>query len=94
LAFHDVQLLCQCDVLLRPDCVCGLNRFAEATQPEVRPPTLLITLALALRSFRAGRLPIATGVNFIATNQYEDLAPYLKQDAKELRPAAAAASGK
>jgi hypothetical protein len=33
---------------------------------------------------------IAAGVNFIATNQYEDLAPYLKQDAKNLRPAAAA----
>ena len=31
---------------------------------------------------------IAAGVNFIATNQYEALAPYLQQDAKELRPAA------
>jgi hypothetical protein len=31
---------------------------------------------------------IAAGVNFIATNQYESLATYLKQDAKELRPAA------
>ncbi|HZY62451.1 MAG TPA: hypothetical protein VFE38_07990 [Edaphobacter sp.] len=29
---------------------------------------------------------IAAGVNFIATDQYEALAPYLKQDAKELRP--------
>jgi hypothetical protein len=29
---------------------------------------------------------IAAGVNFIATNQYEALAKYLKQDAKELRP--------
>lgn len=29
---------------------------------------------------------IAAGVNFIATNQYEALATYLKQDAKELRP--------
>ncbi len=27
----------------------------------------------------------AAGVNFIATDQYEDLAPYLKQDAKDLR---------
>jgi hypothetical protein len=33
---------------------------------------------------------IAAGVNFIATNQYEDLAPYLKQDAKNLRPDASA----
>jgi hypothetical protein len=31
---------------------------------------------------------IAAGVNFIATNQYEALATYLKQDARELRPAA------
>ncbi|GGG84036.1 hypothetical protein [Edaphobacter dinghuensis] len=31
---------------------------------------------------------IAAGVNFIATNQYEALAPYLKQYAKELRPVA------
>ncbi len=31
---------------------------------------------------------IAAGVNFIATDQYEDLATYLKQDAKELRPSA------
>jgi len=30
---------------------------------------------------------IAARVNFIATNQYEALAAYLKQDAKELRPA-------
>jgi hypothetical protein len=37
---------------------------------------------------------IAAGVNFIATNQYEDLAPYLKQDAKELRTAAAGSTGK
>jgi hypothetical protein len=37
---------------------------------------------------------IAAGVNFIATNQYEDLAPYLKQDAKELRPAATGSTGK
>ena len=29
---------------------------------------------------------ISAGVNFIATNQYEALATYLKQDAKELRP--------
>jgi hypothetical protein len=29
---------------------------------------------------------IAAGVNFIPTNQYEALATYLKQDAKELRP--------
>ena len=28
----------------------------------------------------------AAGVNFIATDQYEDLAPYLKQYAKQLRP--------
>ena len=35
---------------------------------------------------------IAAGVNFIATDQYEDLAPYLKQDAKDLRPFAAAAA--
>lgn len=35
---------------------------------------------------------IAAGVNFIATNQYELLAPYLKQDAKNLRPSAS--SGK
>jgi hypothetical protein len=37
---------------------------------------------------------IAAGVNFIATNQYEALATYLKQDAKELRPDAPAAAGK
>jgi hypothetical protein len=32
---------------------------------------------------------ISAGVNFIATNQYEDLAKYLDQRSKELRPAAA-----
>lgn len=32
---------------------------------------------------------IAAHVNFIATDQYEELAPYLKQDAKDLRPPAA-----
>lgn len=37
---------------------------------------------------------IAAGVNFIATNQYERLATYLKQDAKELRPATSPSSGK
>jgi hypothetical protein len=37
---------------------------------------------------------IAAGVNFIPTNQYEELATYLKQDAKELRPASSAATGK
>jgi hypothetical protein len=36
---------------------------------------------------------IAAGVNFIATNQYEALAPYLKQEAKELRPVSAVAVG-
>jgi hypothetical protein len=36
---------------------------------------------------------IAAGVNFIATNQYEELATYLKQDAKELRPTPSAAKG-
>ncbi len=35
---------------------------------------------------------IAAGVNFIATDQYEDLSPYLKQYAKDLHPAAAAAA--
>ena len=34
---------------------------------------------------------IAAGVNFVATDQYEELAPYMKQDAKDLRPVAAAA---
>jgi hypothetical protein len=34
---------------------------------------------------------IAVGVNFIATNQYEDLATFLKQDAPELRPGKPAA---
>lgn len=29
---------------------------------------------------------IAAGVNMIATDQYEELAPYLKQDARNLRP--------
>jgi hypothetical protein len=29
---------------------------------------------------------IAAGVNFIATNQYEALATYLKQDARRFRP--------
>ncbi|HEU4635796.1 MAG TPA: hypothetical protein VFS41_06425 [Edaphobacter sp.] len=29
---------------------------------------------------------IAAGVNFIATNQYEELAKYLKQNSKDLRP--------
>ena len=33
---------------------------------------------------------IAAGVNFIATNQYEALATYLKQDAKDLRPSSSA----
>jgi len=37
---------------------------------------------------------IAAGVNFIATNQYEALATYLKQDAKELRPDSGAQSAK
>jgi hypothetical protein len=37
---------------------------------------------------------IAAGVNFIATNQYEALAPYLKQDAKELRPASSTTAAK
>ncbi len=37
---------------------------------------------------------ISAGVNFIPTNQYEALATYLKQDAKELRPSASASSGK
>ncbi len=35
---------------------------------------------------------IAAGVNFIATNQYEELARYLPQRAKELRPSALAAT--
>ncbi|AEU35311.1 hypothetical protein AciX8_0963 [Granulicella mallensis MP5ACTX8] len=35
---------------------------------------------------------IAAGVNFIATDQYEDLSPYLKQYEKDLRPVAPAAS--
>ena len=33
---------------------------------------------------------VAAGVNFIATDQYEDLAPYVKQDAKDLHPNPAA----
>ncbi|HTF71349.1 MAG TPA: hypothetical protein VK638_52650 [Edaphobacter sp.] len=37
---------------------------------------------------------IAAGVNFIATNQYEALAPYLKQDAKELRPTSSTTAAK
>ena len=37
---------------------------------------------------------IAAGVNFIATNQYEALATYLKQDAKELRPTSSTSSSK
>ncbi|MEO6804315.1 MAG: hypothetical protein ABI197_13835 [Granulicella sp.] len=37
---------------------------------------------------------IAAGVNFIATNQYEELATYLKQDAKNLRPAPSSAKVK
>jgi hypothetical protein len=35
---------------------------------------------------------IAAGVNFIATDQYEDLAPYMKQNSRDLRPAATASS--
>jgi hypothetical protein len=35
---------------------------------------------------------IAAGVNFIATDQVEQLAPYLKQNSKDLRPSAAASS--
>jgi hypothetical protein len=35
---------------------------------------------------------VAAGVNFIATDQYEDLPAYLKQDAKKLRPSAATAT--
>jgi hypothetical protein len=31
---------------------------------------------------------VAAGINFIATDQYEDLANYLNQPSKELRPAA------
>jgi hypothetical protein len=37
---------------------------------------------------------IAAGVNFIATNQYETLATYLDQNAKELRATADTSSGK
>jgi hypothetical protein len=37
---------------------------------------------------------IAAGVNFIATNQYEALATYLKQDAKELRPVSSTTAAK
>jgi hypothetical protein len=36
---------------------------------------------------------ITAGVNFIATDQYEELAAYLKQDARELRPASSGSSG-
>jgi hypothetical protein len=46
--------------------------------------------AVALR----WKAAIAAGVNFIATNQYEELAPYLKQTAKELRPGSSPSSGK
>ncbi len=35
---------------------------------------------------------IAAGVNFIATDQYEDLAPYLQQDAHDRRPSASVAT--
>ncbi|HEX4021511.1 MAG TPA: hypothetical protein VHX63_10230 [Acidobacteriaceae bacterium] len=35
---------------------------------------------------------IAAGVNFVATDQYEELAPYMKQDAKDLRPSATTAA--
>ena len=38
------------------------------------------------------RAAVAAGVNFIATDQYEDLPAYLKQDAKKLRPFAATAT--
>ena len=37
---------------------------------------------------------IAAGVNFIPTNQYEALATYLKQDARELRPGSSASSAR
>lgn len=37
---------------------------------------------------------ISAGVNMIATDQYEDLAPYLKQHARNLRPAAAGFQGR
>lgn len=33
------------------------------------------------------RAAVAAGVNFIATDQYEDLAPYLLQNSRDLRPA-------
>lgn len=33
---------------------------------------------------------IAAGVNFVATDQYEDLAPYMKQNSQNLRPSATA----
>ena len=35
---------------------------------------------------------VEAGVNFIATDQYEDLPPYLKQYAKDLRPSGAAST--
>ncbi len=35
---------------------------------------------------------IAAGVNFVATDQYEELAPYMKQNSSDLRPAVAASS--
>lgn len=34
---------------------------------------------------------IAAGVNFVATDQYEDLAPYMRQNSQNLRPSASAA---
>lgn len=34
---------------------------------------------------------VAAGVNFIATDQYEDLTPYLRQNSRELRPVEAPA---
>jgi hypothetical protein len=36
---------------------------------------------------------VAAGVNFIATDQYEDLANYLPQTSRDLRPAAVAGAG-
>jgi hypothetical protein len=35
---------------------------------------------------------IVAGVNFVATDQYEDLAPYMKQNSRDLRHAATASS--
>ena len=56
-------------------------------------PEVLELVELAVPVPAAGQVLVkieAAGVNFIATDQYEDLASYMKQNSRDLRPPATA----